>query len=193
MNGENSMVNDTLDNLARRVQEGKKEAFRDIIKETAVVIRAYISFYIDDKDIVDDVVQETYMCVYKEIRRYKADTNFMAWMKTIAKYKALAERRRLERKGTARKRYVQELTHRISEEALKQEETEPLEAKLNALNKCIEFLSDRVRNIVRMKYFQALNLSDIAQSLNMDVSSVGVTLHRARAALADCIDKRITK
>ena len=180
-----------LDQFIIKAREGDRNAFNDIIQQTAMVLRAYVLFYIDDQNAADDVVQNTYFYVYRNLRKYQLGTNFIAWMKAVARNHALAESRRQERKVSARKRYHTQLRRMIAAEALKQEEGLSVEEKLQALKKCVKQLSSRLRKIIQLKYVQSMKLSDIADALQIKSSAVGVALFRARTHLADCIKRSV--
>lgn len=180
-----------LEKAVEHVKAGNREAFREIVSATAVVLRAYISFFLDDPVLVDDLVQEVYVDTYQDIGKYALGTDFMAWMKTKGRFAALAARRRLARKRDAHRRYTTELSRFLSNHAEKHEESHPLEDKLSALMKCLEGLSEKISDLVRMKYFQERSLNDIAEACGMTRVAVGTALHRARAALAKCVAEGI--
>jgi RNA polymerase sigma-70 factor (ECF subfamily) len=171
-----------------RVRTGDREAFREIVNRTAVLLRAYVSFYVEDPVLVDDIVQDVFVNTYLDIQSYASGTDFMSWVKTRARFAALSARRRLGREADARKRYTRQLASWLSEEAIKSEEARPLDAKLAALKGCLSQLSDRVRELVTMKYFSGLSLKAVARESGMTTSAVGTALHRARGALAKCVE-----
>ena len=175
------MADHEIDRAVERCRAGEREAFREIVKRTAVLLRAYVSFFLSEADIVDDVVQDVYVRIH--------GTDFLAWVKTKARYAALAERRRLQRERSAQRRYASELMARASARAVEVEEARPLESRLPALKDCLSKLSERVRELVRRRYFLGQELAAVAEACGMKRSAATVALHRARVSLARCMEK----
>ena len=183
------MADHEIDRAVERCRAGEREAFREIVKRTAVLLRAYVSFFLSEADIVDDVVQDVYVRIHEELGDYELGTDFLAWVKTKARYAALAERRRLQRERSAQRRYASELMARASARAVEVEEARPLESRLPALKDCLSKLSERVRELVRRRYFLGQELAAVAEACGMKRSAATVALHRARVSLARCMEK----
>lgn len=184
------MDKDKIEAAIAETKGGNLDAFTELVEGTAPVLRTYASFFIQDQTAIDDILQESYLQIYDKLGDYEPGTNFVAWAKTIVRFQALSERRRRERKDTARKRYEEDALCRIAEKALEDEEAHPIEDRMKFLEECLGKLTERTREMMQMRYFQGRPLRDLARSLDMKTSAVGITLHRARLALAECMEKR---
>lgn len=184
------MANERLEDAVQRAAEGDSEAFAEIVGKTIIPLRAYISFYLADWSLVDDVLQETYFRIFRKIESYKPGSNFLAWAKAIAKYEALTERKRKVRQG-ARDRCLSLMTTRLIDEMESSEDDGLLEKKLRALHVCLKKLGGKIRALIEKRYLEGMSLKDAAQACAVKPASAGVAIHRSRTTLAACVQKAL--
>jgi RNA polymerase sigma-70 factor, ECF subfamily len=185
----NDQTNRIIDEAVSRFRAGDVNAFAVIVDQTVAVLRAYVGFFVRGRDRADDVLQESYMAILKNIAQYRQGTSFIAWAKAVARFQALASNRGEERREQARQNYVDSFMQMLSEASEKMDEASPLERKMGMLQDCLAKLSERVRETVSMHYFQNKSLAEIAQRQQATMSSVKMTLHRGRMALAECVER----
>lgn len=77
-----------IDKLAIEYKNGNQKAFDSIYKNTVNLVRFAIYSYIQDAEIINDLIQDTYMKVIEKISSYK-ENSFNSWIYTIAKNTAL--------------------------------------------------------------------------------------------------------
>lgn len=77
-----------LEKVVEQYQRGNKEVFDKIYAETYGLVRFAIYQKIQNKYIIEDLIQDTYMKVCQMIPAYSSH-NFQAWIYTIAKNIAL--------------------------------------------------------------------------------------------------------
>lgn len=183
------MADERIEQAIAQVKAGNLDAFRVIVDETLVALRSYIGFFIRDSQQVDDTLQETYLEIFRQIQPYEAGTRFFIWAKAIARFKALGFLRSRQRKQDARERYLGEVEVQVSEAVADDEAAVPVERRVQALMGCLESLAGKTQAMVRQRYFQGTSIDDLASSMNLKPSAVGMALYRARAALADCMEK----
>jgi RNA polymerase sigma-70 factor, ECF subfamily len=178
-----------LDEAVGKVNAGDKNAFATVVDLTIDTLRAYIAFYIRDRSKIDDALQEAYVVMYNSLGKYKEGTSFMAWARTIARFEALSQYRRDQRKNAARVRYTEELTSLMGGAAESEDEAFPLEVKLRALRSCLENLPERARELVDRRYFGGVSVDDLAREQQSKPPAISMALHRARIALAGCVEQ----
>lgn len=74
-----------LDVLVQRYRMGDKDAFDDIYYETQTSIYLSIKTYIKEPQVIEDLMQDTYVRIIQNIEKYKLGTNFKAWVSCIAR------------------------------------------------------------------------------------------------------------
>ncbi len=78
-----------LDRLITKFIEGEASAFDEIYERTRKPVYYTALSVLRDRWLAEDVMQATYLAVLQNIGSYKAGTNAVAWIVTIAKNKAL--------------------------------------------------------------------------------------------------------
>ncbi len=66
---------------------------------------------------------------------------------------------------------------------------EGLDRRIRLLERCLEKLAPQARRMVRMRYYEELKPSKIAEELGLSVNGVSVLLSRSRARLRDCVGR----
>jgi RNA polymerase sigma-70 factor (ECF subfamily) len=148
-------------------------------------IRSFVLSMIPDFSVADDVMQETFLTVTKKAPSFEIGTSFAAWVKTIARFKALEAIR-------ARKFVT------LSEEVLDALCTDPSEfagdtdERIALLRGCLDQLAPQARRSIDYRYQNEHMPPQIANLMGCTVQSVNVTLSRARAFLRDCVQRKMT-
>ena len=73
------------------------EAFEVIVNRYKNRLMNFVFRFIGDYDVAEDIVQETFLRVFKKRRDYRAIANFSTWIFTIAGNLAKSELRRQKR------------------------------------------------------------------------------------------------
>jgi RNA polymerase sigma-70 factor (ECF subfamily) len=177
-----------IEDALQRVRDGDADAFSVVVDETVVIITAYVSFFISDRSLVEDLVQESYVSAFQRLGEYAPGTDFLAWLKTGAKMTALATRRARQRKSAAHERYVDRVQHLLSAAIDEREESHPVEDQLSALRRCIDGLGERAAQMLSLRYFEGLDMKEVARRCDTSAGAIATALHRIRAGLAKCIE-----
>ena len=128
------------------------------------------------------------MIAFKKAETFEQGTNFGAWMREIARLKILEEQRRAERNGLP---VDNELLEKMNRSFSKSESLWEYEKEV--LRNCLKKLTERVRDMIRMKYEQSLLIKEIANKIGQAAGAVQVALSRARSSLKQCIDRGLKK
>jgi RNA polymerase sigma-70 factor (ECF subfamily) len=149
-------------------------------------IRGYILSMIPDFSQADDVMQETFLVVTRKAASFELGTSFPAWVKTIARFKALEALRG----GRCR---FESLSEEVLE-AIGAERTEfrgDTDDRLALLAECVDELAPQARRSIDFRYRNDHLPPEIADRMGCTVQSVNVTLSRARAFLRDCVLRKM--
>lgn len=160
-------------NLEAYVEEyknGNEKAFHKIYQETFSLVRFAIYGYIQDKAIVEDLIQDTYMKVSERISSYQSH-NFQNWIYTIAKNTAV---------DYIRKRKESSLENTAQVPA---QDTHPY------LKYALNHLDDNLREVFLMKVLCGHTTKKIALALNKKPSEVNQMYYQAKAILKKCLEE----
>ena len=139
-------------------------------------------------EAADDVAQEAFVVAFEKLRTFERGTNFGAWVRTIARFLVSKELRREERRQRVFAEHVAEIL--ADDEVPDPDDTV---AKAEALKRCLAELPERGRRLVQQRYFENLAPAVIASHEGRTANEVRQALFRLRAALHDCITRRLAE
>jgi len=147
------------------------QEFEAVLRETQSVLRAYIAGMGVPLDVVDDLAQDVYLEYYR-------------WLKGIAKNLCLNYFRRSKRSAAQQHEAMAALLERVSSTLESLHEPVPLDG-------CLERLPERSREMINARYRDGKSSEAIGRSLGMTPEAVRIGLLRIRAALRDCLERRV--
>lgn len=150
-------------------------------------LRGFILGLLPDRASAEDVLQEVFLIVTAKAAEFQSGTDFIAWVRAIARLTVLEHRRQ---RFPAARQLTDEAWDVLAESA--QEVDDKWEARREALQRCLGELAPRAREVVQLRYSVArLSLDDIARGMSWTVGSVKVALSRAKDVLWDCVQRRM--
>ncbi len=190
--GEPSNMSFARSSTTRKTSTGEavlsQEQFTSLLSEHSASLRAYILAMVGNRTDADDVYQATTLQLWQQRDRFEIDTNFGAWAAKVAYYNVLTFRKRRlreRRKLTFSSDFVDMVGARS--EAFWQ----PIDARRQALEQCLEQLDPRQRQLLHLRYTQSASVDRIATVLDRSVRAVYKALSRVRIALSHCIERRL--
>ena len=159
---------------------------RTLIRDRAKLL-AYIWSIVHDGHTAEDILQEVSVVAVEKRETIESEAVLFAWLRTAARHRAL---------DAVRAQSKQPLT--LDESTLDLLETEwaatddlGADLVMDALRHCLEELSPSARQVIDLRYREALGSQEIAERLNRSLAAVYKTTTRAHAALADCVKGQI--
>ncbi len=146
-------------------------------------VRRYVSMLIPRQGDVDDVLQELAVALLTKFTEYDSALPFIPWANRFAYLEVLKWRQK-----QARNRLV------FSDELLAQldqaiaEETPMLEIRRQALNDCLQKLTQRDRDLLLARYATHGAVQQAAKQRGIRVERLYRFVAKLRAVLLDCID-----
>ena len=146
------------------------------------LVRSVI-FQITGLDALDDLVQDTFIKLWKSLHEYRGDAAITSWIYRVSVNAALDHLRKSKR----RIEYGS-----VDAEAAEEPEPEGVSpedevASRELLNQALASLSDDQRTVVVLSYLHDLSLAQIAQVLDVSEGTVKSRLFYARETLRSFI------
>ena len=177
-----------LDETLRRVLSGDREAYSRIVADYQDMLLAYAAFRLPDAALVDEVVQQTFIRAYEQLRDFQRDKDFGVWLRTICRFMILAELKSASRDRHNKDNYQEELRLRVLGEALRRgEASSDADDVLQRLQGCLGKLQQQARSLVSLRYRELMKVEEIATRLGQSATWVATTLFRVRESLRKCI------
>lgn len=165
-----------------------QEQFTRLWTQAHPAIAGYVAAVVTDPHAADDVLQEVALTLLRKFAEYDPARPFTAWAMGVAKTAILTERRDRTRAWTRLRPATVESLEQVWQEVLP-----TVDARRGALSECLRGVTGRSRDLLALRYEEAVEPQDIADRLGMTAVAVRVALSRVRAALQTCIEKRMTK
>ena len=167
---------------------GRAEAF-------AVLVRRYQDHAygaaigrLSDFELARDVVQEAFLCAYRDLRRLRNPARFGGWLRGIVRHRCL---RRLRRRDAALGRLALDEGQTAEGEGCPS--PEELVQRRDLLARALFDLPRSERDVVTLFYLEERNYKEVAKILGIPMGTLKTHLNRARALLRDALADRDTE
>jgi RNA polymerase sigma-70 factor (ECF subfamily) len=172
--------------LMLEFQKGDKVSFEKLMDKYYKRVMNLAYRFVGNKDIAEDLTQDVFIKVYKNVHLYKPKAKFQTWLFQITKNTCLNELRRRKHSAVSLDK-----TFEVKGNPLKQELTdtkslnpgERIDQKEIALvvKEAIASLPENQRMAVTLRRYEQLSYDDIAQTMNCSLASVKSLLSRGMA------------
>ncbi len=162
------------------------EEFVALFVRHEAAIHSFVLALMPDFESAEEVVQQASMTMWRRFEQYEAGTSFRNWAFQVAKFTALNCLKTMRRD---RHIFSQQLLELLADQA--QERADGLDAQRRALNHCIERLADQDRQALATAYLEDNTIKAAAILLGQSPNSLYKQLNRIRAALLNCIERRL--
>lgn len=154
---------------------------------------------ISDREVAQDLVQDTFLAGLKSMKNFKGEASERTWLISILKRKIIDYYRKINsNKGKAEVRinYKDDesegdwLEERVADPFDKTAEDKMQNSELgDAIHNCLSKLPQKQADVFKMKTILNYETEAICNELNITPSNLWVIIHRARTAMADCLEK----
>jgi len=162
---------------------GEQSCFEQIIKRHKNKVFAYISLYIRDQALAEDIFQDTFMKVIQSVKggKYQDNGKFISWVMRIAHNLIIDHFRRIKQMNTvSNDEYDSDLfnSRKLADSTV---EDDIIKRQIQKdIRKMISHLPDDQREVVILRHYAGLSFKEIAEITDV---SINTALGRMRYAL----------
>lgn len=166
------------DALIAAALAGDEDAFRDIVERHERLVRGFIFGLGADADLVEELVQQTFVEAYRSLGTFRGEVNFATWLCGIARNRLRQFRRSSRRRDTmlAMQR-VPEVDDRDPERRLLERET------VRRVAAALSEIPPDQRLAFTLKVINGHSYEEIAALTGSSVAKLKTDVHRARQFL----------
>ncbi|VAX18312.1 RNA polymerase sigma-70 factor [hydrothermal vent metagenome] len=180
--------------LIARVKKGDYDAFERLVRKYEARIFHHCLKFLNNQDEAEDILQETFLQVYKSLDSFRGEAAFSTWLIKIATNNCLMRIRKkkkvdivsidkpIEIDGSQLPREIVDW----SKNPFSQVSNDEIRA---VLDQAISGLPDDKRVILVLKDVEGFSNIEISQMLGISVAAVKSRLHRARLYVRDIISQ----
>lgn len=173
------------EDVIERFQGGDLVAFDVIVARYKEHLINYIMSFVGERSDAEDIVQDTFVKIYRFRQSYKKVAKFSTWIYTVAGNLARSE---------LRKRRRQQL-YTMSNLGNDGKEFEAVETRVNSdemtdsavtkdlIRKAIRQLPEKYQDIIRLREIENLSYEEIAQQTDLPIGTIKSRVNRARERL----------
>lgn len=164
----------------------------------------YLISRVNDEDVANDLIQETFLSALKAISGYRGDASEKNWLFSILKNKIIDYYRTKSSKDNLFSMpnlvemdadYFDEEGHWIPDRAPKNWQFQENLVERKEIRKIIQWCRDHLKEVQKsvftLKYMEELESDEICKVLNITPSNYWILVHRARLQMRSCIEKKI--
>jgi RNA polymerase sigma-70 factor, ECF subfamily len=168
-----------------------RQELESLIRQHQTAIFRYLLYLGADPSGAEDLTQDTFLAALRRPQTPDAEQALAnpAWLRGIARNLFLADCRR--RRISPVFADSDAVDH--AEQFWNQEFADDPDGSghVQALRQCLEMLPEAQRRAVQMRYTQRAGRGEMAASLGLSEDGVKSLLRRVRAALGDCVTRRL--
>jgi len=162
--------------LVRQVQEGNVFAFEVLVKRYQGRLHSFVVHLVSDTHAADDVVQESFISLYKTIDRVDTTRPFSTYVFSIARNQAISYLR------SRKKQVPLEDIVLADDDGLMYEDIMAAERE-HIVTRALDRLEEKYRKVIRLYYFDDLSYEEIGRKMRLPVNTVRTHLFRAKRSL----------
>lgn len=163
--------------------------FGDLLAECHGDLFGFIFSLVQHRDDAEDVYQQVAMVLWKEFDNFELGTNFAAWATAVAHNVARAFIRNRRRKAIT---FSDDVLDAIAA-AYNEKRSWPSSDTADALNECIEKLSQKDRSLVERCYSEDRDFAAIAAEDNRSIGAIYQAISRIRKNLYSCVKRTLSR
>jgi RNA polymerase sigma-70 factor (ECF subfamily) len=191
-NPNHEKVKDKDFDLIQAINSGQVDRFHDLVKRYEQRLYNFSLRMCRDHSDAEDMVQDTFLNVFKYLKDFRYETKFKNWLYKVAASTCIKIKRKSKfapERELSLDEFLPgdnaEVVERVPEWALM-----PLDKMLNeelaaVIQKGILSIPKKYRMVIVLRDIEGFSTSETAQILNLTPANVKVRLHRARLYLRE--------
>jgi len=182
--------------LVLRAQTGSPEAYHGLFERYNGRLVYYVRRMLTDAVDAEDVVQEVWVSVIRNLAKLEEPAAFRTWLYRIARNRAISRLRRarhevlLDEDDDAAEHGAEDVERWTGAEA--EDSSEWSRTDVEALHAALGDLSPSHRDVLTLRFIEGLSYEEIATVVECGVGTVRSRIHYAKRSLRDIMNERQT-
>ncbi|GBD88569.1 ECF RNA polymerase sigma-E factor [bacterium BMS3Abin03] len=166
--------------LIKRFIDEDGSAFRILVQRHKEKVRNIIFMTLNSSDMIDDIAQEVFITVYKNLKNFRFESQFTTWLYRITVNKC---------KDYLRKKNVRKIFVPIKDAEENFQYENPVESNdiskivMNAISK----LPYKLKVPLVLKDIEGFSYQEIAETMEIEIGTVKSRIFRAREGLREIL------
>jgi RNA polymerase sigma-70 factor (ECF subfamily) len=173
--------------LLTRCAAGDRAALQAFYRQTSAVVFARILRLVRDRALAEEVLQETYLSVWRHAGRYDRNSGApMTWVTSIARYRALDV---IQRRHPVLSLEESGVVDTTADSAASPLDAAVASAERRALMACLDELEAEARRSIELAYWHGLSYAEVAEVTKRPEGTVKSWIRRGLQRLRRCLER----
>ena len=165
--------------------ETQNTAFIQLLKEYQRPLYSHIRSIVLNHDDADDVLQNTFVKVFRHLKDFKGESRLFSWIYRIATNESLTfVNQKSKRSGQTSLEMQTKMVERLQTDTWF--DGDEIQLKLQ---KAVAILPEKQQLVFKMKYFNELKYEEISEILGTSVGALKASYHHAVKKIEDYITR----
>lgn len=161
-------------------------AFQKLLKEYQRPLYNHIRNMVLDHDDANDVLQNTFVKIFRHLNGFKGESKLFSWMYRIATNEAISFiNQKSKRHGFTNLEQQAKLVDNLKTDTWF--DGDDIQLKLQ---KAVSLLPEKQQLVFKMKYFEEMKYEDMSEVLGTSVGALKASYHHAVKKIEDYMTKR---
>ncbi|MCH8567514.1 MAG: sigma-70 family RNA polymerase sigma factor [Balneolales bacterium] len=177
--------------LMQLFQSGREDAYTELCNRYRNRLYHFMLRFTHNHEDTEDLIQETFLRVYRSRNAYREVARFSTWLYTIAsnlmrtefKKKSRMQTFSISEPTTEESGYVYDLP----DPALNPAENTQTELMLSLLRRAVSELPEDYKLLIQLREYRDLTYEEISVAVNLPMGTVKSRLNRGRAKLQETL------
>lgn len=152
--------------------DSKEKGFRLLMTAYQQRLYYHVRRFVQNHDDADDILQNVFVKVWKNIDSFRAESSLYTWLYRIAGNESITYINKLKRTATQSIEY----TAAVNRTTTDNENAEQLQARLQT---AIDALPDKQKQVFILRYYDEMPYEQMSQILETSVGALKASYHHA--------------
>ncbi|UCG21932.1 MAG: sigma-70 family RNA polymerase sigma factor [Deltaproteobacteria bacterium] len=186
--------------LVDRCRQGDRDSFAELMRLHQKQIYNFTYRMLGSEEEAEDLTQDIFVAAFRGIRRFRGEAKFSTWL-----YRIALNQTRNRIKYLARRDFFARQSRRLrpgeespwqNPELLADIAPTPEQWTLSKslaiqVQSCLNQMAPQARQILLLRDVQGFSYEELSEMLSLNPGTVKSRLHRARAALQECLADKL--
>jgi len=176
----------TDENLVKNIQKGEKSLYSELIVRYQDKLLRYVRYLTNSSEYSDDIVQESFIKVYKNINSFKTEMKFSSWIYRIAHNETI---NRVKKINFGFLSFGDDLSEDLFPDSSNIEADYEKEETVKKIDFTLDKLPLKYRDALTLYYIEDKSYEEISDILRISVGTVGTLIRRGKKKMKDLLIK----
>lgn len=168
--------------LVKRFVDGQESAFNQLVSRHKDIVRSIIYVTVNHSDYIDDIAQDVFVKIYKNLKHFRYESQFSTWVYRITINKCKDHLRKIK----VRRMFLP-ISDTFEQADTSSNNSETLNTK-EVVRKAISKLPEKLKTPLLLKDIEGFSYQEIADSVQCEIGTVKSRIFRAREKLKTILE-----